>query len=430
MSAGVAARDRLLSYENGLLLLLGLTFGFVFFDRNAASYLAPFIAPDLELNNTQIGLLGSALSLTWAISAYVFGAWSDRIGVRKPFLLASVLSFSLCSFLSGIASSFGVLLASRLLMGLAEGLYLPIAMAIMVVASTEKRRGLNMGVMQNFFSNLLGSFVAPLVLVAIAEHFNWRMSFFIAGVPGLICTLLIWRYVREPTRAPTPQAGAAAGPTTRHMGLKEMLRVRNVWLCVLISCFMVPWMVLGWTFMPVFYVNYRHFTPSDMSILMSILGACAAVGAFVVPALSDRFGRKSIMIGFSFLGALCPLAALYYSGPFLVLGVLIFIGWLASGVFPLFMGTIPAESTSPRHVATAMGLVVGTGEILGGFGGPTLAGWIADQTSLAAPILMQAGCAIAAGLLSLLLSETAPVKVGVLAGRPGQGGAFPVTTPD
>jgi MFS family permease len=414
MNAVAPVRSRLFSYENGLLLLLGLTFGFLFFDRNAASYLAPFIARDLALNNTQIGLLGSALSVTWALSAYFFGAWSDRIGVRKPFLLISVVSFSLCSFLSGIAQSFGVLLASRLLMGLAEGLYLPVAMAIMLVVSTEKRRGLNMGVMQNLFSNLLGSFVAPLVLVAIAEHYNWRLSFFIAGVPGLVCALLIWRYVREPARTPTStRADAPVGE--RHMGLAEMLRVRNVWLCVLISCFMVPWMVLGWAFMPVFYVNYRHIAPSDMSILMSVLGASAALGSFVVPALSDRLGRKPIMIGFSFLGALVSFAALYYSGPLFMLGALVFIGWLASGVFPLFMGTIPAESTSPRYVATAMGLIVGVGEIIGGFGGPTLAGWVADQTSLAAPILMQAGCAVMGGVLSLFLIESAPAKVGRLA---------------
>ena len=429
MNSGAPARGGLFSYENGLLLLLGLTFGFLFFDRNAASYLAPFIARDLALNNTQIGLLGSALSVTWALSAYFFGAWSDRIGVRKPFLLVSVVSFSLCSFLSGIAQSFGVLLASRLLMGLAEGLYLPVAMAIMLVVSTEKRRGLNMGVMQNLFSNLLGSFVAPLVLVAIAEHYNWRISFFLAGAPGLLCALLIWRYVREPTRAPTStRADAPVGE--RHMGLVEMLRVRNVWLCVLISCFMVPWMVLGWAFMPVFYVNYRHIAPSDMSILMSVLGASAALGSFVVPALSDRFGRKPIMIGFSFLGVLVSLAALYYSGPLPVLAALVFVGWLASGVFPLFMGTIPAESTSPRHVATAMGLIVGVGEIIGGFGGPTLAGWIADRTSLAAPILMQAGCALAGGLLSLFLIESAPAKVGHPASDRAQGEAVPQPTPD
>ena len=93
MNSGAPARSGLFTYENGVLLLLGLTFGFLFFDRNAAGNLVPFITNDLKLNNAQIGLVTSALSLTWAISAYAFGAWSDRIGVRKPFLLASVVSF-------------------------------------------------------------------------------------------------------------------------------------------------------------------------------------------------------------------------------------------------------------------------------------------------------------------------------------------------
>lgn len=424
MNSGAPARSGWFSYETGLVFLLGLTFGFLFFDRNAASYLTPFIAKDLGLNNTQIGLLGSALSFTWAISAYAFGAWSDRTGVRKAFLLTSVVSFSLCSFLSGIAQSFGVLLASRLLMGLAEGLYLPVAMAIMLVVSSEKRRGLNMGVMQNLFSNLLGSFVAPLVLVAIAEQFSWRQSFYIAGIPGLICALFIWRYVREPQRTPTA-ASADSPAEKRHMGLAEMIRVRNVWLCVLISCFMVPWMVLGWVFMPPFYNNYLRIAPADWKNLMAVLGLSAAVGSFVVPALSDRFGRKPILIGFSLLGVLVPLSLLYYSGPLWILGALIFTGWLASGVFPLFMGTIPAESTSPRYVATAMGLIVGVGEIIGGAGGPALAGWVADKTSLAAPILMQAGCALMGGVLSLFLIESAPAKVKQLPGQRAPRGAVP-----
>src|SRR5882672_1021325 len=402
-------RSRLFSYETGVLFLLCLTLGIVFFDRNASLYLSPYIVQELKLTNEQVGWLGSALSLTWALSADFFGAWSDRLGVRKPFLLASVLSFSLCSFLSGVSQSFGVLLASRLLMGLAEGPFLPVAMTILMAVSSEERRGLNMGVMQNFFSNLMGSFVAPLVLVAIAEHYNWRWSFYIAGVPGLICAFFIWKYVREPARVAVP--GASVGSTAHgRIGLIEMLRVRNVWLCVMISVFMVPWMLLAWNFLPLFYTSYRHFTPSEMSVLMSLLGVCAAVGAFVVPALSDRIGRKPVLIGFSLLGALVPLTALYYTGPLWALGALISIGWLASGVFPLFMGTIPAESTSPRHVASAMGLVVCIGEIAASVLTP-LAGRIADQTSLAAPLLMQTGCALIGGVFAMFLVETAPLKV-------------------
>ena len=93
-------KSKVLSYENGLLVLLGFTFGIVFFERNAIGPLAAYIIKDLSLSQAEVGMLGSGLSLAWAISAYVIGAWSDRSGVRKPFLLVSVVVFSLCSALS------------------------------------------------------------------------------------------------------------------------------------------------------------------------------------------------------------------------------------------------------------------------------------------------------------------------------------------
>ncbi len=101
------------TYENKLLLILALSFGFAFFDRNAVSYLAPFIVGDLGINNTQVGLLGSVLALSWALSGLVIGRWSDAAGVRKPFLVAILLVFSACSILSGLATSFYMPLAAR-----------------------------------------------------------------------------------------------------------------------------------------------------------------------------------------------------------------------------------------------------------------------------------------------------------------------------
>src|SRR5260370_26829008 len=83
-------------------------------------------------------------------------------------------------------------------MGLAEGPILPIAQSLVAIESTAARRGNNRGVMQNFGSNMLGSFVAPLVLVAVASTYNWRWAFYLSGVPGLIMALLIAKLVRQP----------------------------------------------------------------------------------------------------------------------------------------------------------------------------------------------------------------------------------------
>jgi sugar phosphate permease len=73
---------------------------------------------------------------------------------------------------------------------------------------------------------------------------------------------------------------------------------------------------------------------------------------------------------------------------------------------------------------------VGIGEITGGFGGPALAGWMADRTSLAAPFVMQAGCAVMGGVLSLFLVESAPAKVGGLVRDRAQAEAVAQPTAD
>ncbi|HYC08644.1 MAG TPA: MFS transporter [Steroidobacteraceae bacterium] len=405
-------------YEQRLIWVLGITFGFLFFDRNAASFLMPFIAQDLHFDNQQVGLIASALSFTWAVSAFLGGALSDRTGSRKPVLLASAIAFSLCSFLSGLAGSFVALFAARLLMGLVEGPFMPVCQSLLAAESDPGKRGHNMGVMQNFGSNILGSFAAPLVLVAIAEHSSWRMAFFLAGVPGLIMAMLIARYVHEPRQKPQA-AGARAGDSVdaSAMSYLTMLRFRNMILCVLMSIFMVSWMVLGWAFLPLFYVKVRQLSAGEMSVLMSLLGLSAAFFSFVVPGLSDRFGRRPVVTACNLLGVLVPLAAFYWHGSLYLLGALIFVGWAASGTFPLFMGTIPSETIPARYVATSMGLTVGVGEILGGVSAPALAGTAADHYGLTAPLAIQAGCALVGALLALALKETAPRRVTALAAR-------------
>lgn len=123
-------------YENILLGVLFLTFGFVFFDRLALSFLFPFMADELQLSNSHLGMLSSVLALAWAVSGALVGAWSDRRGKRKPLLIVAVILFSLCSALSGLVTGFLSLLLFRGIMGLAEGPILPLSQSLMVEASS------------------------------------------------------------------------------------------------------------------------------------------------------------------------------------------------------------------------------------------------------------------------------------------------------
>jgi MFS family permease len=397
-----------MKYETRLIWVLGITFGFVFFDRNAANFLMPFITTDLHFSNAQVGLIASALSFTWAIAGFLGGLYADRTSHRKRMLLVTVVAFSLCSFISGIAGSFLTLFLARLLMGVAEGPILPVSQSLVAFESADGRRGFNMGVMQNFGSNLLGSFAAPLVLVAIATAYTWRTAFFIAGIPGLVMAAFIARYVKEPK---LHDLGTAARPVAAGMRAAEMLENRNMWLCMLMSIVMVSWMVLGWAFLPLYYIKVKHFSAGQMSILMSVLGLSAAFFSFVVPGLSDRIGRRPVVVIFNLIGAGVPAAALYFDGSAYALAALVFLAWSASGTMPLLMGTIPSETIPARYVATALGMVMGLGEVLGGVSAPAIAGWAADKYSLRVPLFMQAGCAVIAAALALFLTETAPSRL-------------------
>ena len=399
------SKSRVFTYENGLLLLLGFTFGIVFFERNAIGPLAPYIIKDLGLNQAQVGMLGSGLSLAWALSAYVIGAWSDRSGVRKPFLLVSVVVFSLCSALSGIAGTFMLLLLARVVMGFAEGPFLPICFSIMNVESSPKRRGVNAGLMQNFFASLLGTTVAPLVLPLLADVYGWRAAFYLSAIPGLVCAAFIWRLVKEPK--PVAHEDAVASTTVKP-GLFDMLRQRNILVCSGISVFMISWYLVGIIFLPVFFTVVKGMPPDVAGQVVAPMGIATMICGFIVPAISDRIGRKPAMIIFTFIGLITPIAALHFSGPQWMLSVLLLIGWSASGSFAVFMGVIPSETVPKSLAASSMGLVVGAGEIVGGVLSPTISGWIADQTSLVAHMVVMMVCALCGGTLSLFLRETAP----------------------
>jgi MFS transporter, ACS family, hexuronate transporter len=401
----IAVRPRAGRYEVCLVALLSLNFGLVFFDRNALSFLMPFVAPDLGLTNTQVGLTSSALAFAWSIAALFVGAAADRGGRRKAYLIAATVAFSLCSFLSGLATSFLVLLGSRLLMGVADGGIAPISQSITALAVSPERRGLAMGIMQNFGSNLLGSFAAPVLLVAFASAYGWHNAFFLAGIPGLISAFLMWRFIREPAAVANPVQEPQPSLRSR---LDEIFAHRNIVLCLCMAGVLVGYLVICWTFAPLFLTKVRGFTPTQMGWLMGTLGISATIGSFVVSGLSDRIGRKPVVVSTCVLGLILPLGALFYHGSIWILAVTFFFGWAVNGAFPLFMATIPSESVSAKHMTTAMAIIMGVGEVFGGVLAPAAAGWAADASGLSAVMWILMGLCIVAAALALALEETAP----------------------
>jgi predicted MFS family arabinose efflux permease len=394
----------------------------VLFDRNATNFLMPSIQPELGLNSTQVGLLSSGLSLTWALAAFGMGVLSDRMGSRKRLLILATLAFSLCSFGSGLATGFALLLMTRMLMGAAEGGVMPISQSLIAADVHPKHHGLAMGISQGFASSLMGTFVAPVLLVALADAYGWRTSFFLAGAPGFLLALLMAWFIREP-EAPSPTAAGAttavppAGPRDKRPGFdlasyREVLRERNVWLCAILSTLLVAYLVVTWAFMPLYLTQVRGFSDSTWSWLIASLGIAATIASFAIPGLSDRIGRRGPMIVVPLLAVILPLGAMFFTGPVWILGAIFVTGWLFTGTMPLVMSTVPAESVDARHMAGALGVCMGAGELIGGVLAPTIAGVAADLTTPRAPLWILVGLAVCAGVVAMGVRETAPRIVG------------------
>jgi MFS family permease len=401
-------------YENTLLCILFLAFGFVFFDRLAISFLFPFMQEEMNLTNTDLGLLSSVLALAWALSGAVVGAYSDRKGIRKPILLVAIILFSLCSAISGLVTTFITLLVFRLIMGLAEGPILPLSQYLMAEASSPKRRGFNMGLLQGSAAGLLGAVVAPVVLVGLAEYYGWRHAFVLSLIPGLIIAFLVWRFVK-PDDAVTSERKHIQ---KEKVSFIELLKYRNILVCALISCAYLSWFVVLVSFTPTFLVKQRLLEPSSMATVMSCLGIAWVFWGAVVPAISDRIGRKVTIILFSLVAACCPIVLMYAQGT-LLLSSLVILTYTGLGCFTLFMATIPAETVPKAQLATALGLIMGFGELVGGFAAPMLAGLAADHYGLSVIMWISFIAALAAAFFAIFLKETAPIIVNKTAALSG-----------
>ncbi|MFO1401883.1 MAG: MFS transporter [Steroidobacteraceae bacterium] len=404
------------TYENRLLVLLTISFGFTIWDRVALTTLAPAILKDLGLNNTALGVMSGALSVTLAISGYFFGQAADRTHARKRLLLAGIVLFSLCSSISGLATSLVTMVAARLFMGLTEGPILPLSYSIIALESSPHRRSFNHGVLANFATCLIGGVLGPVILTHLAVAYSWRVAFFVTGVPGLLMSLLIWRMVREP--AVPAAAGPAAAPAADVAGARAELppeRRRNIPLCLLLLCGLYTWLLVTLTYESQYLVHVVGLTLVQAGSVAAVVGFAGLSLAIAISWLADRVGRKPTVIVGGLLGLIVPLAFMYAHDSVPLMTALVFLGWSFIGCSPLFAGTIPSESVPPERVARTLALIIGAAEIVGGVIMPIVSGRLADRYGLDAPMWVVFGATALTVVGSCFLVETRPRTAAVAA---------------
>ncbi len=399
---GRVSRSESRAYENLLVLILFLTWGTVFLDRMSQLYLAPYFAPEFRLTSEQIGFLASVTAIAWAISGFFFGALSDRHG-RRPVLVPAIFLFSALSWISGTVHSFKQLLIVRALLGVAEGPCWAIITAIIEESSPPARRGRNVGIVVSAAA-LVGLSAAPILSTQVAARFGWRWAFFVVGIPGIAMGLLLWKLVKE--------SGTGDAHAARHRAPVSdyllILRHRNMWLSCLGSAGFMCWLFLLNVFAPLYITSVMHEPGTTAGFLLGAGGLGSFLLSFIFPSLSDRIGRRPVLMMLAVMSAIVPLALqvrALYSVPWVLAGILLLCN-AGQAIASLIIVLVPAETVRPQFRATAIGLSTLAGEVIGATVAPTLGGALAEKIGLHVPLLMSAGGMVLLFLVALALKET------------------------
>lgn len=387
-------------YQALLVGLLGVNIGVVFLDRTAFGLLAPMIQPEFGLTNTQVGMITGALALGWALSSFGLPRIADITGSAKLLLVVATVVFSLASISSGLAIGFLTMMAARALMGLAEGGLPPLTFHIVTSEVPPARRGLAVGLTSTIGLQAI-PLLGPLVIVGIGTLYGWREAFWIAGIPGLVMAAAIWLWIRNPPHARTADTPkGSVGP---------LLKLRNMRFAMALAALNMTFYASLLGFGPLYLVNVAGLSNAVMAAALTGIGLVGVLFAFVVPMLSDRYGRKPAIFGsyaISIVGALM-MALADGSVPLVFAGGLL-AGAGGAGVGALIMAIIPGES-APLHLkGTAMGFNAAVGELLGAGLMPVAVGFAADQLGLGILPWLLAAVGALFCLLTFGLTETAP----------------------
>jgi predicted MFS family arabinose efflux permease len=402
--SAVAARNWDTAYERKVVLLLGLGFGLVGLDRWIIAPLFPFIMQDLHLTYQDLGNIVGVLGISWGVFAAIMGRISDHVG-RKKVIVPAIFAFSVLSALSGVATSLLSLAMIRAIMGMTEGAYCPTSFAATGDASAPERRGLNLG-LQQCSNALFGLGLGPIIATQLfAIVHSWRWVFAVVAIPGLILTFFVYVVLRE---SPLPQHPQAFGKSR----WSEIFKTRNLLismgalLCAMTGVFVLSAMV------PSYLVDYLHVGFTKMGIITSAIGFGGFIGQFTVPGLSDRFGRRHMAVLCFCVSAAC-LLMLKFTGanPVLLFAELFFTSFFCLGIVALLTGPIATESAPAGLISSAIGVVVGVGEVFGGGVAPAVAGYIAQHFGIAAILWLALGGVCCGAVLCVFLRETAPRKL-------------------
>ncbi|MFM7376836.1 MAG: spinster family MFS transporter [Erythrobacter sp.] len=315
---------------------------FNFIDRQTVNILAEPIARDLDLSDTQIGMMtGLAFALFYTVLGIPIARLADRQTTSRPKLIAVALAlWSAMTALSGFAQNFWQLLLARIGVGVGEAGCTPPAHSLISDMVPPEKRASALA----FYSLGIpvGSLLGMVIGGLLADYLGWREAFVVVELPGVALALVVWFMLRDPRRsdaAAVLQAKSQPAALPIGQAVAEVMRSRAFVLLVLAgsAAAFLSYGKTTWT--TIFFQRTHDMTPGEVGLWFGIIGGVGGIlGTWLGGYLADRFGarnRRHVLTAPAIGMALAvPLAIAAYQAPSWPLAlVLIFVPQVCNSLY-------------------------------------------------------------------------------------------------
>ncbi|MFC4347393.1 spinster family MFS transporter [Kordiimonas lipolytica] len=272
------------------LIVLTIVYAFNFIDRQILVILQEAIKKDLGLSDTQLGLLsGFSFAIFYTVLGLPIARLADRMN-RRNIISIALAVWSGMTALSGMAQNFTQLLLARMGVGVGEAGGSPPAHSMISDMFTAKRRSTALAV---YSAGLyLGIFLGYTSGGYLQEAYDWRTTFMIVGIPGVLLAIILRMTVQEPPRGLHDKPGSDTRYSLAET-FKILFRLKS-FPFIAFGCAMSAFVSYGTSnFMPSFMVRYHGISPSEIGLTLGLVtGIGGMIGTFLGGALTDRFGEK------------------------------------------------------------------------------------------------------------------------------------------
>jgi FSR family fosmidomycin resistance protein-like MFS transporter len=372
--------------------------------------LLPIIGNELGLSFSQIGFIMTCQYIAGAVANVPGGVLVDTVG-RKGLLMAiSLFWVGFPYLLMSFTHSYVMLLLCVVMVGIGNSLWHPTAIPTLA-RSFPQRKGLVLS-MHGMGGNA-GDAIAPLVVGSLLAVLSWREVVVLNVVPGLVMSLVLMVFLgtlrlgrKNPAAAASAEEMPVQSMADYAKGLRELFRNRSLVLLSTSGAFRSMTQNALLTFLPLFLARELGYSPFLIGASMFALQAAGFAAAPVAGHLSDRLGRRSVMMTSMAMTALVLvfMAVAGRSQAFVVF--IAILGFFLYAIRPVIQAWL-LEATPKNMGGSSIGILFGA-QSLGASIAPLIGGVIADRYGLGATFYFLAGTIVCANLFILLMPKSEP----------------------